>query len=113
MTEDEMNREILRWKRVAAYLASCHAATLEGLPKSASKSSRQRHANICTKAARFLKGEEEPQRYYNGDDDSMEADIRRCIKAAETYGLSQRAGLRKETTEAEEARGASTETHKD
>ena len=46
--------ELEHYKRVAGYLASCHAATLESLPKSASKSSRKRMMDICTIAADAL-----------------------------------------------------------
>jgi hypothetical protein len=49
------------WKLTAAYLASCHAATLEGLPKSVSKRERERFKSICRKAARFLREPEAAQ----------------------------------------------------
>lgn len=39
-----------------AFLADCQAATAESLPKSASKSARQRHAAICRTAAGLLDG---------------------------------------------------------
>jgi hypothetical protein len=39
-----------------AFLADCQAATAESLPKSASKSSRTRHAAICRTAAGLLDG---------------------------------------------------------
>ena len=46
------------WKRVAAYLASCHAATAEydGSLKSTSKSRLKRMKSICTIAADMLEG---------------------------------------------------------
>ncbi len=49
------------WKLTAAYLASCHAATLEGLPKSVSKRERERFKSICRKAARLLRELETPK----------------------------------------------------
>lgn len=75
--------EITHWKHIASYLASCHAATLEGLPKSASKSTRRRHVLICQKAARYLRGIEEPL-CYNGQpkEYSIEWDTKRCEEAA-------------------------------
>ena len=39
-----------------AYLASCQAATLESLPKSAPKSQRRRHTEIARTALGFLEG---------------------------------------------------------
>lgn len=46
-----------------AYLASCQAATLESLPKSASKMSRKRHVHICENAAALLEGDDSKIRY--------------------------------------------------
>jgi len=40
----------------AVYLADCHAATLESMPKSASKSLRTRLGAICRNAACLLEG---------------------------------------------------------
>lgn len=45
------------FQQSTAYLAECHAATAEGLPASASKSSRGRLASICEAAVRALRGE--------------------------------------------------------
>lgn len=41
----------------AAYLASCHAATAEGLPASASRSAKDRMASICRTGERLLAGD--------------------------------------------------------
>ena len=41
------DQELRYWRALAGYLADCHAATAEALPKSASKSSRKRMQNIC------------------------------------------------------------------
>ena len=51
-------RESERWMRAAAYLASCHAATLEheGTFKSCSARSRERYVHICEIAADLLEG---------------------------------------------------------
>ncbi len=49
-------KELKHFRGVAAYLASCQAATLESLPKSASKSNRSRHQAICEIAAQALQG---------------------------------------------------------
>jgi len=52
-----LKREVELWKRNAAYLASCHAATLESLPKSASKSMRSRLKGLCELSVKMFKGE--------------------------------------------------------
>lgn len=44
------------YQAATVYLSDCHAATAESLPKSASKSSRTRHAAICRVAAGLLDG---------------------------------------------------------
>lgn len=82
-------KEAAHWRLVASYLASCHAATLEGLPKSASKSERRRLTQICRKAALFLKKQESPPYHYTSTDDEKVAhEIQRCETAADKYGLS-------------------------
>lgn len=50
MTEEDRLRECL------TYLASCQAATLEMLPKSAAKAQRRRHTNLARLALGFLEG---------------------------------------------------------
>jgi hypothetical protein len=58
MYELEMNRlELDNWKRIALYLADCHAATAEDMAerKSGSKSDRDRFASICENAISLLK----------------------------------------------------------
>lgn len=82
---NDNEQEILHWKFVAAYLASCHAATLESLPKSASKSSVKRHIAICRKAASYLRGIDAPPHYGNVSKDAIIAsDIARCERAVIT-----------------------------
>lgn len=56
--EHETLRELERWKRVATYLADCHAATAEGVlgRKRSSQSDRKRHISICESALRYLSG---------------------------------------------------------
>lgn len=59
LTEDEtvaILKAMEHYKGCAAYLASCQADTLDGLPKSASKSARKRHVAICELAADMLAG---------------------------------------------------------
>ena len=48
------------WKRVAAYLAGCHAATLsgEGSLKRTSRTSRDRFATITLIAAEMMEGKD-------------------------------------------------------
>ena len=86
----ELLKEVAHWKRVASYLSSCHAATLESLPKSASKSSRERHVSICKKAANMLRGKEMPPSYYAyQNEEIIEKDIKRCEKSANAYAYRQ------------------------
>lgn len=60
-----------------AYLASCQAATLAGLPKSTSKSARSRHVNICKMAAEFLDGNLMSLRYPTEPEHAK----KRCLEA--------------------------------
>jgi hypothetical protein len=81
ITEDEivsLLKELAHFQGSLAYLASCQAATLEGLPKSTSKSSRGRHVGLCTTAAAMLIGDSSSVRYPAGVDAARE----RCLKAA-------------------------------
>lgn len=52
--------ELDRWKRIATYLADCHAATAEIVQarKSSSKYDRGRSRSICETAARYLSGDD-------------------------------------------------------
>lgn len=72
-------KELEHFRGCTAYLASCEAATLEGLPKSASKSSRGRHAALCKTAAAMLDGMRSPNRYETNLQHARE----RCLRAAE------------------------------
>lgn len=63
ITEDDLLEELRvakaemeQWKKVAFYLANCHAATAshEGNLKSTSKSRRRRYQSICMKALGML-----------------------------------------------------------
>ena len=55
---EDLEREVSYWKRVAIYLADCHAATAEGVMdrKASSMSERRRQASICQTAADALDG---------------------------------------------------------
>lgn len=60
LTEDEvlsLLKAVTTYQAATAYLASCQAATLEGLPKSTSKSAYQRHVSICRVASELLDGD--------------------------------------------------------
>ncbi len=60
LTEDEVNallKELRAMRMASAYLADCHAASLESLPKSASKSMRDRLVSICHKAVSLLEAD--------------------------------------------------------
>ena len=83
---NDTEKEIQHWKFVAAYLASCHAETLESLPKSASKSFIKRHVAICRKAASYLRGMDAPPHYGIVSKEAIiTSDIARCENAANRY----------------------------
>jgi hypothetical protein len=65
------------WRRVAAYLASCHAATAYNVldRKTSSKSDKLRHLNIMSLCVSVLKGVW-PNRKLQSDD--IQPDIERC-----------------------------------
>lgn len=74
-------KEVSNLRQAASYLASCHAATLESLPKAASKASRTRLVSICETAVRLLKGDMSGVRR----PENLEWTIERCVNAAENY----------------------------
>lgn len=55
-----MERELERWKRIATFLADCHAASAEiiRMRKSSSKSDRARAKDLCDLAWRYLTGDD-------------------------------------------------------
>jgi hypothetical protein len=76
-----------RWKLVAAYLASCHAATLESLPKSASKAARARLAQLCRDAAEYLNGTLIPRECTVPPAEAyITHAVTRCQKSASEFG---------------------------
>lgn len=84
LTEDEivaLLKELETVRQGLAYMASCQAATLEGLPKSTSKSSRSRHVELCKTAAELLIGNAAVLRFKQNTDAARQ----RCLKAAEKY----------------------------
>lgn len=74
-------QQLIRWKRIAAYLASCHAATAEGLPKSVSGRQKKRHAAICEKAAKWMASDWMSPDYARPDGEEVLAAIKRCEDA--------------------------------
>ena len=84
VTEDEivaLLKELAHTQGALAYLASCQAATLESLPKSASKAARSRHVELCKLAAAALVGDGSCIRYPENPDVART----RCLRAAEEY----------------------------
>jgi len=80
LSEDDavhLLRALATTQKAAVYLAECHAATLESLPKSASKSSRSRCVTICEIAAKALRGDASGIRYPG----TVEHAIERCENA--------------------------------
>jgi hypothetical protein len=81
-------RELKRWKAIAAWLASCHAATVfcDGMLKSCSVSRRKRFVAICKTAVSYLSGSSIPHAPYplqNAEDGDVETAMRWCAEAAE------------------------------
>lgn len=79
--EDEtvaLLKELDHFRCATSYLASCQAATLEGLPKSASKSARGRHEILCLTAAKLLDGDRSAIRFPENPVAAKE----RCLSAA-------------------------------
>lgn len=78
---DQLKRERDYWRKAAAYLASCHAATAEydGSLKSTSKSRLDRLKNICATAVLMLTQQWHPR--YDADG-KVDLARERCDKAA-------------------------------
>jgi hypothetical protein len=85
-TIETISKEADQWQRVAAYLASCHAATLESMPKSAGKHARIRQSTICCNAAAYLRGDDIPRDFGQSTKEILLAEISRCENAAIKYG---------------------------
>lgn len=80
----DLERQVEYWRELAAYLASCHAATAEGLAhlSRTSKYERKRHADICAMAATGLEGKWAKKHTYNQRDEVKVA-LDRCRDAAD------------------------------
>lgn len=81
LTEDEVMsliRAVRHYQYATAYLASCHAATAEDLPRSASLSAMRRHHSICTTAAGLMEGRSLLHRDY-----PLDYEVARCNRAAQ------------------------------
>lgn len=66
VSEDEivsLLKSVDYFTRATAYLGSCNAATLEGLPKSVSKAQRARFTDLCKTSARLIDGDVTAMRY--------------------------------------------------
>lgn len=85
MNITELQQEAARWKWIACYLADCHAATLEEMPKATSKSERVRQTEICIKAQHGLLGE---VMFNHGSsvDECLELVRLRCENAVRNHG---------------------------
>lgn len=87
ISEDEMVTLLKatdHFRTAAVYLADCHAATGEGLPKSTSKHQRGRVLSICQIAAQILRGDITAIRYPSHD---VEHVAKRCDRAVESMRL--------------------------
>lgn len=88
VSEDEIMdllKDLTHFRGATAYMASCQAATLESLPKSASKSARGRHVRLCDAAAKMLSGDGSPIKYPSNSDVASARD--RCITAVAAHQL--------------------------
>ena len=83
-----LKSDALYWKRVASYLADCHAATADrhGRRKSCSKSGRQRLVDICGIAADMLEGKPTQKSLHR--EDAQEA-ANRCRRLVAEMGEDQ------------------------
>ncbi|KVP75417.1 hypothetical protein WJ96_06825 [Burkholderia ubonensis] len=83
LTEDEvvaLLKAVDMYQASTAYLADCHAATLESLPKSTSKSERARQKSICLTAAGLLDGDTSGIRHQSRPD-AAQARCRRAVES--------------------------------
>ena len=69
--------ELAHLRGALAFMASCQAATLEGLTKASSKSERLRQVELCITAAQLLEGDSSGIRYPT----TAENAIKRCREA--------------------------------
>lgn len=88
LSEDEvvdLLKELRHFRNATAYLATCHSATLESMPKSASKSSRARHVKICEDAAALLGGDSSIVRTKSTHMVDPEYISKRCLEAVAAH----------------------------
>jgi len=80
----ELLQELRDLRVTAAWLADCHAASLQALPRSASKSARSRHMLICERAEAALRHGVVPT---TGSDpeQAIRNAVDRCSKAVAKY----------------------------
>lgn len=89
ISEDEivdLLKELTLFRSGMVYMAECEAATLESMPKSASKSNRARHTAICATAVKIFQGDTSSIRYHT----KFEHALDRCIKAVVAERLTQK-----------------------
>lgn len=75
----DLLKELSHFRGATAYLASCAAATLESLPKSAGRSARIRQVLICDNAAMLLDGDSSCINF--GSDKNGDLAKKRCLAA--------------------------------
>lgn len=75
----DLVKELEKFRSIAGYLADCHAATAETMPKSAGKGAHSRMAEICAIAAKALTGDTSGIRHPTNN---LEPVIERCIEMA-------------------------------
>lgn len=82
--EEDLRKERDYWRDLAAYLASCHAATAEGdgMLASASQSRKRRYAAICKTAGDALGGN-----FPRRGQSQVEHARDRCYKAMRALGF--------------------------
>lgn len=69
-------KELEHYRGALAYMATCQAATLLGLPKSTSKSALGRHVSLCETAAELLRGNASRVTYSTDMDAARERRLR-------------------------------------
>ena len=72
------------WRRVAAYMATCHAATAYGVldKKTGSKAEKRRHLSLMEVCVSMLKGIWPPSKLQSAD---ISCEIRRCQECFDYY----------------------------
>jgi hypothetical protein len=87
----QLEYQLLKWQRLAVWLAYCHAVVLECLPKYTPRYLRDKVASVCQKFVLGSVGAFRPPLTGNTPDDEVLDTVARCHQAIKECGT-----LRKE-----------------